>query len=67
MPKATLNKTLFHLQTGLTFKEETTEMLHVECSFVWFWTLQLIRNTLEVLRCRVGEGRSLVGLIVRGM
>jgi len=56
MPKATLNKTLFHLQIGLTFKEETTEMLHVEHSFVWFWTLQLIRNTLEVLRCRVGEG-----------
>jgi hypothetical protein len=64
MPKATLNKTLFHLQIGLTFKEETTEMLHVEYSFVWFWTLQLIKNTSEVLRCRVGEGWSLVGLIV---
>ena len=62
-PKATLNKTFFHLQIGLNFNEGTTEMLHVEYSFVWFWTLQLIRNIFEVLRC-VGEGWSLIGLIV---
>ena len=31
----------FHHQTGLKFKEETTKMLHLEQSSVW-WTLQKV-------------------------
>jgi len=29
----------FHQQTGLKLKEETSKVLHLECSFVWHWNL----------------------------
>jgi hypothetical protein len=40
MAKAAFNKKkAFHQQIGLTFKEETSKVLHLEHSFVWCWIL----------------------------
>jgi hypothetical protein len=47
--------------TGLKFKEETKELLHLEQSPLWYQ----IKNTLKILKCSAGEGwRRSVGPIV---
>jgi hypothetical protein len=42
------NKALFTQQIGLKFKEETGEMLHLEHSFVWCWSLDTSEDRSEV-------------------
>jgi len=32
-------KDSFHQQIGLKFKEESSKVLNLECSFVWGWNL----------------------------
>ena len=49
-----------HQQTGLQFREESSKMLHVKHTFVWYLNLghfggQII-NTWRVLKCCAGEG-----------
>jgi hypothetical protein len=48
MAKAAFNKKTFYQQTGLKFKEETSEMLHLEHSFVWCWNVDTSENGSEV-------------------
>jgi len=36
----------FHQQTGLSFKEETIKVLHLECSFLWCWNLDTSESRL---------------------
>jgi len=38
----------FHQQIGLKFKEENTEVLHLEHSFVWSWNLDTSKSRSEV-------------------
>jgi hypothetical protein len=48
-----------HQQIGLKFKGETSEVLHLEHSFVWSRNLDTeksVRNTWNVLKCSAGEG-----------
>jgi len=45
-------------QNVLKFKEETSEVLHLEHSLVWCWNSghfdKQIRNTWKVLKCGAG-------------
>jgi hypothetical protein len=51
MAKAAFNKKSFHQQTGLLFKKETSEMLHLEHTFVrcvWCWDLDISESRSEI-------------------
>jgi hypothetical protein len=41
---------LYHLQTGLKFKEEASEVLHLEYSFVWSLSLDTSESRSEIPR-----------------
>jgi hypothetical protein len=48
-----------HQQIGLTFKEETNKVLHLEYNFVWCWDLDTVdsdQKYMKVLKCGAGEG-----------
>ena len=46
-----------HQQTGLKFKEQISEMLHLEHSFVWCWNWDSSEIWLkQVLKCCAEEG-----------
>jgi hypothetical protein len=38
----------FHQQTGLKFKEETSKVLHLEHSFVWYSNLDTSESRSEI-------------------
>ena len=38
----------FHQELGLTFKEETSHVLHVEHGFVWCWNLDNSESISEI-------------------
>ena len=41
-------KDSFHQQTGLKFKEETNEVLHLEYSTAWCWNLDISESRSEI-------------------
>ena len=45
----------FHQQTGLKFKEETNNVLHLQYSFVWYWNLDTLESRSEICRNVVSE------------
>ena len=58
----------FHEQIKIKLKGETSEVLHLEHSIVWWLSLDAWENRLEIpgkLKCGAGEGwRISVGPIV---
>ena len=49
MAKAAFSKKkIFHQQTGLKFKEETSKMLHLGNNFVWCWKLDTWESGSEI-------------------
>ena len=47
MAKAAVKKP-FHQQIWLKFKEEASEVLHLEQSFVWCWNLDTSESKSEI-------------------
>jgi len=47
--KAAFNKKNVHQQIGLKFNEETSEVLHLEQSYVWCWNLDASASRSEKL------------------
>jgi hypothetical protein len=41
-------KKTFHQPIALEFKEETSKVLHLECSCVWYWGRMKINGTSRV-------------------
>ena len=49
MARAAFNrKKTFHQYSGLKFKEETSEMLHLDHSIVWCWNLDTSESRSEI-------------------
>jgi hypothetical protein len=44
----TRGRKFFQQQIGLTFKEETSEVLHLEHSIVWSWKLHTLESGSEI-------------------
>jgi hypothetical protein len=50
LPRQHSTRRLFHPQTGLKFKEETSDMLHFEYSFLWSRSLDTSESRSEIPR-----------------